>query len=123
MKIREILREGDLDGTPAPDRTANLIPVLLQLQQRFNDREVSNPVMRVDAVLRNIQNLGSNVTIQDLMDAWDSDPAIKNIVKNITPTQIQFKTKFDIDSGDEGDEEAQPGDSEQVVSQMAQNAM
>jgi hypothetical protein len=123
MKIREIIREhiSAEEQLGQSSLSVNMLPVLIQLQKRFENNEVKEPTMRMDAVLRAIQNTGDICTEHDLMDAWENDEAIKNVLSNVNAKYVVFKSKFDDNAGDESDEA--PDNSEEVVDNMAKNAM
>jgi hypothetical protein len=125
MKIREIIGESISAEEQLGQKSiaSSMLPVLMQLQKRFEDREIKNPSMRMDAVIKAIRNTGDICTVQDLHDAWENDPAIKNILANMNNDFVVFKSVFDEPDFDETGEEQSPENGEQVVDQMAKSAM
>jgi len=74
--------------------------------------------------LRFIQNTGlQGFGYENLVDANSAEPAIKNIVSNITPDKVSFNIGTSQSASNSDDMAAAVDNPEQVVSNMAKSAM
>jgi len=110
-----------------PDRSsdlyANVVTALSLMQNQIKDKKLKAEIP-TELVLRYIRNTGmAGFSYQDLVDANSQEPAMKSIVKNITPDTVTVNTDTAADV-ENPDEVAQAVDNpEQVVSNMAKDAM
>jgi hypothetical protein len=110
-----------------PDRSrdlyANVVTALSLMQNQIKDKKLKAEIP-TDMVLRYIRNTGmAGFSYQDLVAANSQEPAMKSIVKNITPDTVTVNTDTAADV-ENPDELAQAVDNpEQVVSNMAKDAM
>jgi hypothetical protein len=105
------------------DRDNTLLTVLSLISDKVKDGKIKSD-LPVEFVLRPIQNAGLiNFTLDDLKDANDQIPAIKNIIKQITPERISFVTSDSSPVTNAQDYEGAVDNPEQTVSNMAKAAM
>jgi hypothetical protein len=134
MKIREIIREDESPQEQLGNQFIdhNLVPVLMFLIKRSDDREVA-PSMNTDSLIQLVRNAGDNTfDYNALVKANDENPAVKNLITSFNRQTITLKsTAEQADSGDDeditnaDDEETAAGyvqSPEETVDQMAKSA-
>lgn len=105
------------------DRANTVLTVLSLIHDKVIDGKIQ-PELPPEFVIRPIRNAGLvNFTLDDLKDANDRIPAIKNIIKQITPDQISFVTNDSSPVTNAQDYEGAVDNPEQTVSNMAKSAM
>lgn len=110
-------------STSEVSNDAKISTALMVVFNRIKDGNLKPEVKlkTVVALVKNITGL-ETFTDDDLRDARDRDPAIKNVIKNITDDSVEFATNeanFDNDK-DNSEIETNP---EKVVGDMAKSAM
>lgn len=101
---------------------AKIATALMVVFNRIKDGDLKPEVKlkTVVALVKNITGL-ETFTDEDLRDARDRDPAIKNVIKNITDESVEFATgEANFDQESDTGVEANP---EKVVGDMAKSAM
>jgi hypothetical protein len=134
MKIREIIREDESPQEQLGNQFIdhNLVPVLMFLIKRSDDREVA-PSMNTDSLIQLVRNAGDNTfDYNALVKANEENPAVKNLITSFNRQMITLKsTAEQADSGDDeditnaDDEETAAGyvqSPEETVDQMAKSA-
>ena len=136
MRVNEIVFEDtsaeDQLGSNSPDAgsgtlIANLVPVLMFLKKRSEDKELS-PKLRMDSLIQLVQNAGDNTfTYEDFIKAHQTNDAVKGLVKDYNENEIILRSSSDDASelkadDEESDSEADAEDSQKVVQQMAKSA-
>ena len=96
------------------------VAALAQIQQRIIKNKME-PRMDIDAVLDQLGNAlrTDSFTADALRDLNDRNPAVKNVVKNIEPDTVTFKTN----DADNLTSANMPDNSQQTVSAMANKAV
>lgn len=114
MKIREILREGA--------ENAPLLTAIELLRGRMRDSGKTVP-MSTDSLIQLVRNTGVPFDYKALVSANESDPAVKELVKNFNRDKIYF-APFDSEEGitNSDDEGANNADAN-AVSKMAKRAL
>jgi len=85
--------------------------------------------LKSEVKLKTVLNLVRNITgmeafdEDELKDAQDRDPAIKAMIKNITPETVEFKTGETNSFQDELNDESPTKDPTDVVGDMAKSAL
>jgi hypothetical protein len=126
MKINEIIRE----DTSAADQlggggtlSANLVPVLMFLKKRSEDKGLS-PKLSTQSLVQMVQNAGDTTfTYEDLVSAHESNESVKNLIKDFNEDQIVLTSAHDdvADATADDAQHSQP-DPQQVVGSMAKKA-
>lgn len=121
MRFSEIIREGSKEQKSIDN---NVVTALNLIQNRIIDQNLE-PNIPVPVVLKYIQNTGlPGFSYNDLITANEDEPAIKNIIKNITPDGIVFVTDTATDRVVNTQDTATGATNpEQTVSNMAKSAM
>ena len=130
MKINEIINEDMSAGEQlgGGSLVANLVPVLMFLKNRSEDRDLS-PKIRTDSLIQLVQNAGDRTfTYQDLVAAHENDPAVKELIKDFNENEVIVKStseeaaelKQDNEENDEGGDDQ--ADHQAVVASMAKRA-
>lgn len=119
MRARDFISEDVSDS----NQTADIVTALSLLHQRILNGELGNP-LPTSMILRYIRNTGlTNIEYQDLITANDENEAMKELLANITPDTVKFKTKIET-TANNPDEVTQAADNpEQKVSKMADRAL
>jgi Cft2 family RNA processing exonuclease len=128
MKIREIIREDtsaedQLGGGIDAPLAANLLPVLMFLKKRSEDKGLS-PKLLTSSLIQLVQNAGDTTfSYEDLVAAHEGNESVKNLIKDFNKDQLVLKSADDDAADIKADDEAnsQP-DPEQVVGSMAKKA-
>lgn len=136
MRVSEIVFEdtsaedqlgGAADGEPG-NLSANLLPVLMFLKKRSEDKELS-PKLRMDSLIQLVQNAGDNTfTYEAFVQAAEGNEAVKALVKDYNENEIILHSsvedagelKHDSEEAEEAEED--PEDAQRVVQQMAKSA-
>jgi hypothetical protein len=129
MKIREIIREDE-----SPDEqlgkqfiNTNLVPVLMFLRSRADDKELS-PKMSTNSLIQLVRNAGDHTFDYDaLVTSNEENPAVKELIKSFNEQEIVLKSSFDSasdsDTVNNGEEDADVAQNpEATVDQMAKSA-
>ena len=127
MKIREIIREDvsaeeQLGGEGT--LTSNLLPVLMFLKKRAEDRELSAK-LHTDSLIQLVQNAGDTTfTYESLVDAFENDEAVKELISNFNEEEVTLKSDTDPDAehDEEDHESGREKDPTEVVKGMAHSA-
>lgn len=116
MRVREIVFE---DISPEEQLSgdgklsANLLPVLMFLKKRSEDKELSAK-LRTQSLIQLVQNAGDTTfDYKALVNAFENNDAVKEVIKSFNREEIILRT--DNDSGD-GDSESH-GDSDEHTSE------
>jgi hypothetical protein len=118
MKIKEFIIEGPEE--PVPELTSNLLPVLMFLKKRSEDKELA-PKLRTDSLIQLVKNAGDTTfDYQTLVSAYESNEAVKELIKNFNKDSVTLKSAEDEDSGEEY--KGQAKDPIDTVKMMAQKA-
>jgi len=137
MKIREIVFEDtsaeDQLGGGEDTLSSNLMPVLMFLKKRSEDKELSAK-LRTDSLIQLVQNAGDTTfDYNALVDAFENNDAVKDLIKTFNKDTIELASDSDDDSDEEhsgGDDDEDSGEdhtsdkqnSEETVSKMAKSA-
>lgn len=124
MKINEIVFE----DTSAADQlggedslTTNLLPVLMFLKKRSEDKELS-PKLRTDSLIQLVQNAGDTTfNYETLADAYENNEAVKELIKNFNEEDIELASDSDKDE-DHYDHVERKADPQKTVKSMAAKA-
>lgn len=101
---------------------AKISTALMVIFNRLKDGDLK-PEVKIKTVVALVKNITGleTFTDEDLRDARDRDPAIKNVIKNITGESVEFATgEANFDQEDDLGVEDNP---EKVVGDMAKSAM
>ena len=131
MKIKEIVledtsAEDQLGGNNGEDTlTSNLMPVLMFLRKRSEDKELS-PKLHTDSLIQLVQNAGDTTfDYNALVDAYENNDSVKELIKSFNKDTIELTSDSDVDSEEHGGEEEHPEpeqNPEETVKQMAKKA-
>jgi aspartokinase len=124
--VKSRLKEDD-SGTDITARTGvmygNIVTALNLIQNRIMRGELKSDVP-TEFVIDEIQNSGaSTFGYQDLIRINDAEPAIKSMVKNITPDTVTFVSNISQNVTNPEDYTAAAGNPEDTVANMAKSAM
>ena len=112
--------------TESGDDHSNIVTALSLVKSKIDQGELQAK-LPVQFIVRLIQNTGLlSFTIDDLRAANEEIPAMKNIVKQITPDEIVFVTHSysSVSNPEEPEATGAPVDNpEQTVANMAKSAM
>ena len=124
MRFAEICEDQRNNGSSDADvDTANVVTALDLIRNRIKDSNLSYEIP-VNIVLKFIQNTGiPGFSYHDLITANENNPAIKNIIKNITPDHITFASDEEPSVSNPEDYTSAADNPEQTVSNMAKSAM
>lgn len=101
----------------------NIVTALNLLHNKVVDGELKSEIP-TQMVIRYVKNTGINsFTYQDLIAANEAEPAVKALVKNITPETIKFTTDSTERVSNPDEFTAAATNPEQTVSNMAKSAM
>lgn len=103
--------------------SANLLPVLMFLKKRSEDKELSAK-LRTDSLIQLVQNAGDAAfDYSALVDAFESTDAVKELIKSFNEEEIILKSDNDSDENSEhSDDGKHKPDPEKTVSAMAKKA-
>ena len=105
------------------NQTADIITALSLLHKRVLDKEIPNE-LPTSMILRYIRNTGlTNIEYQDLILINDSDEAMKELLANITPETVKFKTEIETSAANPDDVQAASENPQEKVSKMADRAL
>ena len=108
----------------AGDEYAKVVTALSLIQDEIRKKNLAPAEVSTETVLRFIQNTGlQGFSYDNLVDANSAEPAMKNIVKNITPDKVSFNIGTSQSTSNSDDMAAAVTNPEQVVSNMAKSAM
>jgi hypothetical protein len=104
-------------------RVADIVTVLALLHKRVMDDEIPSELPTA-MILRYIRNTGlTNIEYQDLIDANEQDSAMKELLANITPEKIKFKTEIQTTANNPDEVKSAAENPEEKVSKMADRAL
>jgi len=113
-----------VEDVGASDEYAKVATALSLIQDEIRKRNLAPAEVSTKTVLRFIQNTGlQGFSYENLVDANSAEPAIKNIVSNITPDKVSFNIGTSQSASNSDDMAAAVDNPEQVVSNMAKSAM
>ena len=121
MRAKDFINEdiGDLTD----NQFADIVTVLSLLHQRVIDDEIPSELPTA-MILRYIRNTGlTNIEYQDLIDANEQDPAMQELLANITPEKVKFKTEIQTTANNPDDVTAAAENPQEKVSKMADRAL
>lgn len=137
MKINEIILEdtsaedqlGSGSGEGEDTLTSNLMPVLMFLKKRSEDKELSAK-LRTDSLIQLVQNAGDTTfDYNALVDAFENNDSVKEMIKTFNKDTIELSSDSDSESDEEhgeedgGEEHTSPEQNpEETVSKMAKKA-
>jgi predicted transcriptional regulator YheO len=114
MKINEIIGFLKEDVSSV----ASLLTVLTHLKKMTKEKD-SQGVYDTDSVVQMVRNTGApSFEYENLVTAYEQNPSVKELVKNLNKKKISLKLDSDIEVGGGGVE-----GSAETVSQMAQRAV
>ena len=112
--------------TESGDDHSSIVTALSLVKSKVDQGELQAK-LPVQFIVRLIQNTGlTSFTVDDLRAANEEIPAMKNIVKQITPDEIVFVTHSysSVNNPEEPESAGAPVDNpEQTVANMAKSAM
>lgn len=119
MRASDFIRE-DIEDS---DRANTVLTVLSLIHDKVMDGKIK-PELPPEFVIRPIRNAGlPNFTLDDLKDANEKFPAIKNIIKQISDDKITFVSDDSSSITNAQDYQGAVDNPEQTVSNMAKSAM
>ena len=123
MRAWEFLKEAD-NSAQAVNQYADVLMVLGQMQREIIDKGIK-PEIPTDMILNRVRNAGINsFDYDDLLQANEKLPAMKELVKNITPDVVTLTTGTKRTVDNPQDDMAQTAKNpEQTVSDMAKGAL
>lgn len=136
MRIREVITENldkyldeVLEDEADGRGDANLLTTLEFLRNRAHDTHIQ-PRIRVDSLINLVQGTGeTQFTLENLLDAYKSNPDIKNLIKDIKDDSSGVKYVYlqpfqdDIDQPAEIGQEIPKTAPERTVDSMAKSAL
>ena len=112
------------EGVGASDEYAKVVTALSVIQDEIRKNNLAPAEVSTKTVLNYIQNTGlQGFSYDNLVSANSSEPAMKNIVKNITPDKVSFNIGSSQSASNADDMSAAVNNPEQTVSNMAKSAM
>jgi hypothetical protein len=121
--VKARLRETDEDIARTGVTNGSIVTALNLIQNRILRGELKTDVP-TELVISEIQNAGiGTFGYQDLIRVNDIEPAIKSMVKNITPDTVTFVSGMSQNVTNPEDYTAAAGNPEDTVSNMAKSAM
>lgn len=136
MRIREVITENldkyldeVLEDEADGRGDANLLTTLEFLRNRAHDTHIQ-PRIRVDSLINLVQGTGeTQFTLENLLDAYKSNPDIKNLIKDIKDDSSGVKYVYLQPFQDDTDQPAEIGQEipktapERTVDSMAKSAL
>lgn len=125
MRFSEILREDERNNgsSDADVDAANVVTALDLIRNRIKDSNLPYEIP-VNVVLKMIQNTGvPGFSYHDLITSNENNPAIKTLIKNITPDHITFASDIEPTVSNPDEYTGAVDNPEQTVSNMAKSAM
>jgi hypothetical protein len=117
------LSEDEEDNARTGVTNGSIVTALNLIQNRIMRGELKSEVP-TEFVINEIQNAGMGTFgYQDLIRVNDAEPAIKSMVKNITPDSVTFVTSMSQNVTNPGDYTAAAGNPQDTVADMAKSAM
>ena len=112
------------EGVGASDEYAKVVTALSVIQDEIRKKNLAPAEVSTKTVLNYIQNTGlQGFSYDNLVSANSAEPAMKNIVKNITPDKVSFNIGSSQSASNTDDMSAAVNNPEQTVSNMAKSAM
>jgi hypothetical protein len=126
-KITDLIKSRRLKEDENNARTGvtngSIVTALNLIQNRIMRGELKTDVP-TELVIAEIQNAGmSTFGYQDLIRVNDAEPAIKSMVKNITPDTVTFVSSMSQNVTNPEDYTAAAGNPQDTVADMAKSAM
>jgi hypothetical protein len=136
MRIREVIVESldeyldeVLEDEADGRGDANLLTTLEFLRNRAHDTHIQ-PRIRVDSLINLVQKTGeSQFNLENLLDAYKSNPDIKNLIKDVKDDSSGVKYVYLEPFADDTDQPAEIGQEiprtapERTVDSMAKSAL
>ena len=136
MRIQEVITENldkyldeVLEDEADGRGDANLLTTLEFLRNRAHDTHIQ-PRIRVDSLINLVQKTGeSQFNLENLLDAYKSNPNIKNLIKDIKDDSSGVKYAYLEPFADDTDQPAEIGQEiprtapERTVDSMAKSAL
>jgi hypothetical protein len=136
MRIREVITENldeyldeVLEDEADGRGDANLLTTLEFLRNRAHDTHIQ-PRIRVDSLINLVQKTGeSQFNLENLLDAYKSNPDIKNLIKDVKDDSSGVKYVYLEPFADDTDQPAKIGQEiprtapERTVDSMAKSAL
>jgi hypothetical protein len=121
--VKSRLRETDEDNARTGVTNGSIVTAINLIQNRIMRGELK-PDVPTELIISEIQNAGaSTFGYQDLIRVNDSEPAIKSMVKNITPDTVTFVSNMSQNVINPEDYTAAAGNPKDTVANMAKSAM
>lgn len=121
MRAHDFIKE-DLDDQDSGEY-GNIVTALNLLHNEVIDGNLG-PEIPTEMVIRYVRNTGINsFTYRDLLAANEAAPALKELIKNITPETVKFSSNSTDRVSNPGDYTSASTNPEQTVSNMAKSAM
>jgi len=125
MKINEIIfedtsAEEQLGGEDS--LTTNLLPVLMFLKKRSEDKELS-PKLHTNSLIQLVQNAGDTTfNYETLVNAYENNESVKELISDFNEEEITLTS--DSEEAEKGRRESEPKDKDpqKTVAQMAKKA-
>lgn len=126
MKIKEIISEdtsAEEQLSSSSSLNANLLPVLMFLKKRAEDKELS-PKLRTDSLIQLVQNAGDvSFDYHALVDAYENSDTVKELIGNFNEEEIELASDDSESSEEHGDGSPdQAHNPRDTVKAMAQKA-
>jgi len=119
MRAHDFIREDISDSAPLAD----IVTALSLLHQRILDDELPDE-LPTSMILRYIRNTGlTNIEYQDLIAANEEDEAMQELLANITPETVKFKTSIATSAANPDDVAKAAENPQEKVSKMADRAL
>lgn len=119
MRLRDFVIEDVSDS----NQIADIVTALSLLHKRVLDKEIPNE-LPTSMILRYIRNTGlTNIEYQDLITINDNDESMKELLANITPETVKFKTEIKTSATNPDDVKAAADNPQEKVSKMADRAL
>lgn len=123
MRARDFIREDEKSSADNLSQYSDLVMVLGQIQAHMIDKNLK-PQVPTDKFVRYVQNSGlDGFSFDDLIKANDTVPAVKEMLKNITPQEVTINLGNNQMVDNPNDVSSAAGNPEQTVSNMAKSAM
>jgi len=112
------------EDTSSDDEHAKVVTALSLIQDHIRKNDLSPAEVSTQTVLRFIHNTGlQGFSYENLVSTNSAEPAMKNIVKNITKDKVTFNTGNSSSISNSDELKTAVNNPEQTVSNMAKSAM
>jgi hypothetical protein len=121
MRFSELICEDDQSSDN--ENESKIVTAIDLIRNRIKDSNLSYEIP-IQVVLKFIQNTGiPGFNYNDLITANETMPAIKSLIKNITPDHVTFASDKEPTVNNPEDYTSSVANPEQTVSNMAKAAM